>query len=144
MAAYIPVPRDLTRVKTKVFFNLTKRQLICFSAAALIGVPSFFLLKSTGNVSLASLGMIVIMLPMFFLAMYEKDGQPLEVIAKHFIESQFIRPKIRPYKTNNYYVALMRQQQLEKEVNAIVFQEEKAGTRRKDARKSHKNTAEAD
>ena len=50
MAAYIPVPRDLTRVKTKVFFNLTKRQLICFSAAALIGVPSFFLLKSTGNV----------------------------------------------------------------------------------------------
>lgn len=107
MAAYIPVPRDLTRVKTKVFFNLTKRQLICFSAAALIGVPSFFLLKSTGNVSLASLGMIVIMLPMFFLAMYEKDGQPLEVIAKHFIESKFIRPKIRPYKTNNYYVALM-------------------------------------
>lgn len=144
MAAYIPVPRDLTRVKTKVFFNLTKRQLICFSAAALIGVPSFFLLKSTGNVSLASLGMIVIMLPMFFLAMYEKDGQPLEVIAKHFIESKFIRPKIRPYKTNNYYVALMRQQQLEKEVKAIVFQEEKAGTRRKDARKSHKNTAEAD
>ena len=144
MAAYIPVPRDLTRVKTKVFFNLTKRQLICFSAAALIGVPSFFLLKSTGNVSLASLGMIVIMLPMFFLAMYEKDGQPLEVIAKHFIESKFIRPKIRPYKPGNYYVALMRQQQLEKEVNAIVFQEEKAGTRRKDARKSHKNTAEAD
>ena len=144
MAAYIPVPRDLTRVKTKVFFNLTKRQLICFSAAALIGVPSFFLLKSTGNVSLASLGMIVIMLPMFFLAMFEKDGQPLEVIAKHFIESKFIRPKIRPYKTNNYYVALMQQQQLEKEVNAIVFQEEKAGTRRKDARKSHKNSAEAD
>ena len=144
MAAYIPVPRDLTRVKTKVFFNLTKRQLICFSAAALIGVPSFFLLKSTGNVSLASLGMIVIMLPMFFLAMFEKDGQPLEVIAKHFIESKIIRPKIRPYKTNNYYVALMQQQQLEKEVNAIVFQEEKAGTRRKDARKSHQNTAEAD
>ena len=144
MAAYIPVPRDLTRVKSKVFFNLTKRQLVCFGAAALIGVPSFFLLKSTGNVSLASLGMIVIMLPMFFLAMYEKDGQPLEVIAKHFIESKFIRPKIRPYKTNNYYVALMRQQQLEKEVNAIVFQEETAGKKRKNARKSHKNTAEAD
>lgn len=36
MAAYIPVPRDLTRVKTKVFFNLTKRQLICFGSAALI------------------------------------------------------------------------------------------------------------
>ena len=96
MAAYIPVPRDLTRVKTKVFFNLTKRQLICFSAAAIIGLPSFFLLKALGNVSLASLGMIVVMLPLFLLAIYEKDGQPLEVIAKHFIETRFIRPKIRP------------------------------------------------
>lgn len=75
MAAYIPVPRDLTRVKSKVFFNLTKRQLICFGAAALIGVPFFFFLKSFGNVSLAALGMIIVMLPLFFLAMYEKDGQ---------------------------------------------------------------------
>ena len=123
MAAYIPVPRDLTRVKTKVFFNLTKRQLICFSAAAIIGLPSFFLLKALGNVSLASLGMIVIMLPLFLLAIYEKDGQPLEVIAKHFIETRFIRPKIRPYQTNNYYAALMRQHQLEQEVNALVSQE---------------------
>lgn len=144
MAAYIPVPRDLTRVKSKVFFNLTKRQLICFGGAALIGVPSFFLLKSLGNVSLASLGMIIIMLPMFFLAMYEKDGQPLEVVARHFIQSKFIRPKVRPYKTDNYYVALKRQHQLEKEVERIVFQEEKAGTRSKDARKSHSHTAEAD
>ena len=123
MAAYIPVPRDLTRVKTKVFFNLTKRQLICFGAAAIIGLPSFFLLKTLGNVSLASLGMIVVMLPLFLLAIYEKDGQPLEVIAKHFIETRFIRPKIRPYQTNNYYAALMRQHQLEQEVNAIVSQE---------------------
>lgn len=131
MAAYIPVPRDLTRVKSKVFFNLTKRQLICFGVAALIGVPSFFLLKRTGNVSLASLGMIIIMLPLFFLAMYEKDGQPLEVIAKHFIQTKFIRPKVRPYKTDNYYAALERQYQLEKEVERIVCKEEKADTRRK-------------
>ena len=46
MAAYISVPRDLTRVKSKIIFNLTKRQLLCFGAAALIGVPSFFLLKN--------------------------------------------------------------------------------------------------
>ena len=98
MAAYIPVPRDLTRVKSKVFFNLTKRQLICFGAAALIGVPFFFFLKSFGNVSLAALGMIIVMLPLFFLAMYEKDGQPLEVIAHHFIQAKFVRPKIRPYR----------------------------------------------
>lgn len=142
MAAYIPVPRDLTRVKTKVFFNLTKRQLICFGAAALIGVPLFFLVKITGNVSLAALSMIIVMLPLFFLAMYEKDGQPLEVIAGHFIQAKFVRPKVRPYKTDNYYDALMRQHNLEKEVNAIVFQEENAGTPGKSSRKSQRKTAE--
>ena len=84
------------------------------------------------------------MLPLFFLAMYEKDGQPLEVIAKHFIQTKFIRPKVRPYKTDNYYAALERQYQLEKEVNAIVCKEEKADTRRKNARKSHSHAAEAD
>lgn len=121
MAAYIPVPRDLTRVKSKVLFNLTKRQLLCFGAAALIGLPVFFLVKTTGNVSLAAISMIIVMLPLFFLAMYEKDGQPLEVIANHFIQAKFIRPKVRPYRTNNYYDALMRQQELEKEVKAIVY-----------------------
>ena len=142
MAAYIPVPRDLTRVKTKVFFNLTKRQLICFGAAALIGVPLFFLVKSSGNVSLAALTMIIVMLPLFFLAMYEKDGQPLEVIARQFIQAKFIRPKVRPYQTNNYYDALMRQYQLEKEVNTIVFQEKNTGKRSKNACKSESQTAE--
>ena len=142
MAAYIPVPRDLTRVKTKVFFNLTKRQLVCFSAAALIGLPLFFWVKSFGNVSLASLTMILVMLPLFFFAMYEKDGQPLEIIAGHFIQSKFIRPKIRPYRTNNYYDALLRQYQLDKEVETIVFPEEKADKRSQNARKSESQAAE--
>ena len=144
MAAYIPVPRDLTRVKTKAFFNLTKRQLVCFGSAALIGVPLFFWIKSMGNVSLATLVMIIAMLPLFFLAMYEKDGQPLEVIAGHFIQAKFIRPKIRPFRTDNYYDVLMRQYQLEKEVEKIVFQEENADTRGQDACKSEPQTAERD
>ena len=142
MAAYIPVPRDLTRVKTKVFFNLTKRQLICFGSAALIGVPIFFLVKGTGNVSLAALTMMIVMLPLFFLAMYEKDGQPLEVIAGHFIQAKFSRPKVRTYQTNNYYDALVRQYQLEKEVERIVFQKETAGKGNKNACKSESKAAE--
>lgn len=125
MTAYISIPRDLTRVKTKVFFGLTKRQFVCFGAAAIIGVPAFFLMKRSGNTSLAVMGMICLCLPLFFLAMYEKDGQPLEVVARHFIQAKFIRPKVRPYETNNYYSALMRQEQVEKEVNAIVQNAEK-------------------
>ena len=119
-ASYISVPRDLTKVKSKVMFNLTKRQLICFSVAALIGVPSFFLLKTVVAVNTAVMGMMVIMMPFFFLAMYEKNGQPLEVILNHMIQAIFIRPKKRPYKTDNYYAALARQAKAEKEVEAIV------------------------
>lgn len=122
MAAYISVPRDLTRVKSKILFNLTKRQLICFTAAAIVGIPVFFLLKRTGNISLATLCMMLVMMPMFFLGMYEKDGQPLEKIAHHFIEAKIIRPRVRPYRTNNYYAALIRQDELEQEVQKIVHQ----------------------
>ena len=121
MASYISVPRDLTKVKSKVIFNLTKRQLICFSLGALIGVPTFFLLRKLGgNGTVAAMGMMVVMMPLFFLAMYERNGQPLEVFLGHFIDAVFVRPKQRPYKTNNYYSALMRQAQVEMEVKRIV------------------------
>ena len=119
-ASYISVPRDLTKVKSKVMFNLTKRQLICFSLAALIGVPSFFLIKQIASTSTAAIGMMVIMMPFFFLAMYEKNGQPLEVILGHMIQAVFVRPKVRPYVTDNYYSALERQNKAEKEVDRIV------------------------
>ncbi len=120
MASFISVPRDLSRVKSKILFNLTKRQLLCFGTAAVIGLPSFFALKEMANTTVASLGMILIMMPLFLLAMYEKDGQPMEVIARHFIETKFIRPKIRPYKTDNYYEVLERIAEAEKEVERIV------------------------
>ena len=119
-ASYISVPRDLTKVKSKILFNLTKRQLICFSVAALIGVPSFFLIKSVAEVNVAVMGMMVIMMPIFFFAMYEKNGRPLEIYLGHFIEAIFIRPKKRPYKTDNYYAALQRLAKTEQEVEEIV------------------------
>lgn len=119
MAAYVSVPRDLSRVKTKILFNLTKRQLICFSIAAAIGIPIFFLIKKTGNISLAALGMIAVMMPFFFLAMYERDGMPLEVYLGYIIEWHR-RPKVRPYETDNYYSALLREADAEEEVKRIV------------------------
>ena len=119
-ASYISVPRDLTKVKSKVMFNLTKRQLICFGMAVLAGVPSFFLLKAALSVNAAVMGMMAVMMPFFFFAMYEKNGQPLEAIIIHIIESAFISPKIRPYATDNYYSALIRQAEAETEVERIV------------------------
>ena len=64
--------------------------------------------------------MIFIMIPLFLLAMYERDGQTLEVIAKHYVETKIIRPKVRPYQTDNYYDVLHRAAVAEKEVLGIV------------------------
>ena len=120
MAAYISVPRDLTRVKSKVLFGLTKRQIVCFGTGALIGVPVYFFVRGSGNLSLAALAMIVVMLPFFFFGMYERNGQPPEVVARQFYQARFVRPKVRPYRTNNYYAALMRQADAQEEVTRIV------------------------
>lgn len=109
MAAYISVPRDLANVKTKVAFNLTKRQLICFGAAALVGVPLFFVLRDVGGNTAATLGMMVVMLPAFFLGMYQKNGQPAEKLLRYYVQAKFLRPKVRPYKTCNYYSILAKE-----------------------------------
>ena len=118
--AYVPVPNDLNAVKTKVMFNLTKRQLICFGSGAAVGVPLFFLCKSFMNTSVAAIIMIIVMLPFMLMAMYEKNGQPLEKIVWNIVQVCFLRPKQRPYQTNNFYSVLERQEKLDKEVYRIV------------------------
>ena len=133
--AYVPVPKDLTKVKTKVMFNLTRRQLVCFTVGALVGVPLFFLLREPAGNSMAAMCMMLVMMPFFLLAMYEKHGQPLEVVIKNIIQTKFTRPKVRPYQTENLYALLEKQRALEKEVSAIVKRTNKkdAGSRRKQA-----------
>ena len=128
--AYVNVPKDLTKVKSKVLLNLTKRQLICFGCGALIGVPLFFLLKNPIGTSAAAMAMMVVMLPAFLMAMYEKNGQPLEIILRNIIRVCFLRPKERPYKTNNFYAVLERQDNLDQEVYRIVHGKGKAVPRR--------------
>lgn len=124
--AYVTIPKDLTKVKSKVLLGLTRRQLVCFGAAVLVGVPLFFLLKNRVASSAATLCMILIMLPFFLLAMYEKHGQPLEVILGQMVQTMFVRPKLRLYATNNFYAAIMRQIQVEQEVRAVVQKRRKA------------------
>ena len=93
--AYVPVPKDLTKVKSKFLFGLTKRQVFCFGIGAACGLPVFFLTKGSIGITFASMLMIVIMLPFFLFAMYEQHGQPLEVVLRHIVESRFTRPRIR-------------------------------------------------
>ena len=91
-----------------------------FRGSPYLGFAAFFLLKDSAGTSFSTLVMIAIMLPCFLMAMYEKHGQPLEVVAKNIIQTKFVRPKERPYQTENFYAVLEKQRKLEKEVSAIV------------------------
>ena len=119
--AYVPVPKDLANIKSKFLFGLTKRQVICFGSGAFFGVPLFFLLKPHIGTSTAALIMVFVLLPFMLLAMFERNGQPLEKVARNMANVMFLRPKRRVYRTNNFYDCLDKQNRLDKEVNTVIY-----------------------
>lgn len=93
--AYVSVPKDLTKVKSKVVLNLTKRQLICLSAAAAIGLPFYFLTRGGIGTTNAATGMVLLMLPAFMFAMLEKDRASLEKILWNHCDGEVFKTSIR-------------------------------------------------
>ena len=103
---YVTIHRDITKVKTKLALNLTKRQLICFGLGIAAGVPCYFLASIVLDTSSSVLVMMAAMFPFFIFAMYERDGQPLETVLRHILTAAILRPKIRMYKPVNLYAYL--------------------------------------
>ena len=120
--AFVTVPKDLNRVKTKVALNLTKRQLVCFGSAALVGIPVYIMTRGALGDTGAAMLMIGLMLPFFFIAMYEKDGQPAEQVIRNIIRTKFYWSGKRPYKTENLYDLI------EKEAKTIATQDKTPDT----------------
>jgi len=101
--AFVTVPKDLTKVKNKLIFNLTKRQIICFGIAAAVGLPFYFLTRGLLGTSGAATGMVMLMLPGFLFAMYEKDGLPLEKVLGNILRTKYLRPGTRRFAMTNLY-----------------------------------------
>ena len=100
--AYVNVPKDLTKVKTKVALNLTKRQLIGFTIAGLIGFPVYLMVKKVLPNDLSMLIMIGVSFPIIFATLYEKDGIYFEKYLKYIIDKKR-QKSIRIYKTECIY-----------------------------------------
>ncbi|MCL2604153.1 MAG: PrgI family protein [Defluviitaleaceae bacterium] len=114
--AYVSVPKDMTEVKTRLIMNLTKRQVVCFGAAAAIGVPLFLsfrgMLGNTGAMTL----MIAAVIPAFFFAIYNKDGViPAEKFLLLILRQTIFYPKIRVYRTKNMYAFIEKNAEKEQE-----------------------------
>ena len=136
---YVPVPKDLTKVKNRVLFGLTLRQLLCFGGGAAAGVPFYFLTRGTIGNDVSVVLMIVLMLPFFLFGIYEKDGEPLEKYLGYIIRARYRYPKTRPYETENIYAALERHNLMEKE--AARLENKAAGKTGKSAAKRRKETS---
>lgn len=96
--AYVQIPKDLSNVKTKVAFNLTKRQLIGFAVAGLIGIPTYLKTRSALGNDLAVFLMLIITIPIFFVVFYEKDGLSCEKYLKYVYLHEKHQPKVRVSK----------------------------------------------
>jgi hypothetical protein len=105
----VNIPNDLSRIKSKIAFNLTKRQLFSFAGAAAIGIPAYIFTRTAIGNTGAMLLMIALMLPLFLFAMYERDGLPAEKVARNILNNLFLRPGKRPYKTENMYEMLTKE-----------------------------------
>jgi len=70
---------------------------------AAVSIPAYLLARSAIGNTGALFVMLEIMLPAFLMAMYEKDGLPFEKVLRNIINTRFLRPGIRPYKTQNIY-----------------------------------------
>ena len=126
MAISVAVPKNLSGIKTKVAMNLTKRQLVCFGSAGAVGIPFYIFTKGVIGTQASALIMVALMLPFFFLAMYEKDGFPAEKILYFMLRQKILTPGIRPYKSENLYRQLEENERMKKEVRYL---EEKAAGR---------------
>ena len=113
--AYVPVPKDFSKIKTKLALNLTKRQIICFSLAGICGVPVYLLTKAGLGTDVAATLMIIVMLPFFFFSFYEKDCCPEDKILLKIIIHIFFIAVIRVYSYQNLYDRIIEYDKLEKE-----------------------------
>lgn len=100
--AYVKVPKDLTKVKTKVALNMTKRQLIGFSIAGLIGFPVYMLCKNVLSTDISMIIMSIVVLPVLFATLYEKDNLPFEKHLAYILRFHKSK-KIRLYKAKSIY-----------------------------------------
>ena len=119
---YVPIPKDLRKVKTKVAFNLTRRQLIGFTIAGFVGIPIYLFMRQFMPNDIAILFLIISTLPIFFITLFEKDGLTFEKYFKYIYLHKFYQPPTR--------------------VRKEVYLEQKKRNAEKEIRRKSKNTKE--
>ncbi len=89
---------DLSKIKAKIVFGLTLRQIICFGLGLVVSLPFFFLTRKVIGLEMAAMLVMVMASPFFVLGIYEKNGLPIEWILFFYIKRVKLRSQIRERK----------------------------------------------
>ncbi|MBQ7724261.1 MAG: PrgI family protein [Lachnospiraceae bacterium] len=145
MAISAKAPKNFSKIsnKTKVALNLTKRQLICFGAAAFVGVPLYIGTRGFLGNDISAILMMIVMVPLFILAMYERDGKPAEKILGMIIRQRYILPGIRRYRSENLFEKMEEKDRIRREVAELEAKAQRrkggSGKRKAGSSKEKKN-----
>lgn len=107
----ISIPTDLKKIQSKLFFGLTKRQLIGFGLALLVGITIFLIFKNI-NLDIAMYVLFFSTAPILFATIYQKDNMYIEQWIKLMIEQKYLNPNKRYYKVTKRNVRLAKQRGL--------------------------------
>ena len=115
----VDMVKDPTKVKSKFIGSFTKRQVVCYGLAALIGIPFYLCTKDAIGKETAALFMVALMFPFIIASMYEKDGLPAEKYFYRFFLWKFVRPMKRSYKKENRFEREEKRKQMIQEVREL-------------------------
>lgn len=138
MSISTPLLKDITKIKKKEIGKFTKRQIVFFIIAGVVGIPVFFFLRPLIGSSTALMIMVTIMMPFFIMAIYEKNGVPAEVIIQRKIHFMYKQKKIRPYKIENSDTRKMEIAEIKKEIREL----ERKGNGGKESKSTQKRKKE--
>ena len=115
----VDMVKDPTKVKSKFIGSFTKRQVVCYGLAALVGIPFYLVSKDVIGKETAALLMVAFMFPFIIASMYEKDGLPAERYFYRFFMWKFVRPVKRSYKKENRFELQKKRELMEMEVREL-------------------------
>lgn len=138
---HVDMVKDPTRVKSRFIGSFTKRQVVCYGIAALIGIPFYLLTKDVIGKETAALFMAVLMFPPIMASLYEKDGLPAEKYVARFVRWRFLRPMKRIYKKENRFEKMEKRKLMEMEVEALESRQQEFRRAKEEKRKQKSGKA---
>lgn len=102
---YVNIPKDLSDVRAKLIFGLTRRGLIVAALALVVYLPLYFFLRSVIGGGAVWLMMLLATPPFLWGIWPVHDGRPIEKIVLNFLRVH-ARPRILPYRTENLYARM--------------------------------------